>query len=165
MAAESSFDVVSKVDMQEVRNAVDQASREIETRFDFKGSDSSLDLDDKAGTIKLASADETRLNSMVDVLKTKLHRRGIDVKAIDLGKMEEGSKGSVRQTATLRQGVDIETARKLVKMVKDTGLKVQAAIQGDQVRISAKSKDDLQQVMTTLREADLNVPLQFVNRR
>lgn len=165
MAGESSFDVVSKVDMQEVRNAVDQASREIETRFDFKGSDSALELDEKAAQIKLGSSDETRLKSMVDVLQSKLHKRGVDIKSLDLGKIEEGSKGSVRQTATIRQGVDADTAKKIVKLIKDSGLKVQAAIQGDQVRVTGKSRDDLQNVIAALKGADLNVPLQFINYR
>lgn len=164
-ASESSFDIVSKVDMQEVKNAVDQAQREIATRFDFKDSDSIIELDDKNATLKLGSDNETRLKSVVDVLQSKLHKRGIDIKSLDLGDVETGSKGTVRQTATIRQGVDIETARKIVKIVKDTGLKVQAAIQGDQVRVSAKSRDDLQTVITKLKAAELEVPLQFSNYR
>jgi uncharacterized protein YajQ (UPF0234 family) len=165
MAADSSFDVVSKVDMQEVKNAVDQAVREIDTRFDFKGSDSSIDLDDKAGTIKLASDNEMRMKALVDVLQSKFHKRGIDIRALDLGKLEEASKGTVRQEATIRQGLDSDTAKKIVKLIKDKGLKVQAAIQGDQVRVSGKSRDDLQAVIALLKAADLDVPLQFTNYR
>jgi uncharacterized protein YajQ (UPF0234 family) len=165
MASDSSFDVVSKVDMQEVKNAVDQAVREIDTRFDFKGSDSSIDLDDKAGTIKLASDNETRMKALVDVLQSKFHKRGIDIRALDLGKLEEAAKGTVRQEATIRQGLDSDTAKKIVKLIKDKGLKVQAAIQGDQVRVSGKARDDLQAVIALLKAADLDVPLQFTNYR
>jgi uncharacterized protein YajQ (UPF0234 family) len=163
--ADSSFDVVSKVDMQEVKNAVDQAQREIETRFDFKGSMSTIELDEKAGTLALASDSETRMKALVDVLQSKFIKRGIDIKALDLGKLEEASKGTVRQTVTIRQGLDTETARKVVKLIKDKGLKVQAAIQGDQVRVTGKVRDDLQAVIALLKAADLDAPLQFVNYR
>jgi len=165
MAADNSFDIVSKVDMQEVKNAVDQAQREIETRFDFKGSSSEIELDEKAATIALSSDNETRMKALVDVVQSKFHKRGIDIKALDLGKMEEGSKGTVRQTATIRNGLDSDTAKKIVKIIKDQGLKVQAAIQGDQVRVTAKSRDDLQTVIQTLKNAELDVPLQFANYR
>lgn len=165
MASENSFDIVSKVDMQEVRNAVDQAVKEITARFDFKGSDSTIDLDDKNGTIDLATENETRLKSLVDVLQSKLHKRGIDIRALDLGEMEEAAKGTVKQTATIKQGLDSDTARKIVKIIRDKGLKVQAAIQGDQVRVSGKSRDDLQTVMATLKSAELEAPLQYINYR
>jgi len=163
--ADSSFDVVSKVDMQEVKNAVDQALREIETRFDFKGSSSEIDLDEKAGTIALASDSEARMKALVDVLQSKFIKRGIDIKALDLGKLEDASKGTVRQTATIKQGLDTDTARKIVKIIKDKGLKVQVQIQADQVRVTAKAKDDLQTVIQTLKAADLDAALQFVNYR
>ena len=123
-SSDSSFDIVSKVDMQEVKNALDQAVKEIDTRFDFKGSETTLELDEKAATIKMASDSEMHLKSAVDVLQTKLHKRGIDIKALDLGDVEPATKGTVRQTATIRQGVDIDNARKIVKIVKDKGLKV-----------------------------------------
>jgi cyclic-di-GMP-binding protein len=165
MASDSSFDIVSKVDMQEVKNAVDQAEREIGTRFDFKDSDSTIELDDKAGTIKLASDNEARLKSVVDVLQSKLHKRGIDIRALDLDEVEQATKGTVRQSATIRQGLDSDTAKKIVKIIKDLGVKVQAAIQGDQVRVTGKVRDDLQTVIATLRAADLEVPLQFINYR
>lgn len=165
MAADSSFDIVSKVDLQEVKNAVDQAVREVDTRFDFKGSDSTIDLDEKANTIALASDSETRIKALVDVLQSKFHKRGIDIKALDLGKLEDAAKGTVRQTATIKQGLDADAARKIVKMIKDKGLKVQAAIQGDQVRVSAKNKDDLQTVIQTLKAAEMDVALQFINYR
>ena len=164
-SSESSFDVVSKLDMQEVKNAVDQALREIETRFDFKGSDSTIELDEKKNTIALASDSETRMKAVVDVLQSKFHKRGLDIKALDLGKLEDASKGTVRQTATIKQGVDIESARKIVKLIKDKGLKVQAVIQGDQVRVSGKSRDDLQAIMAALKAAELDVALQFINYR
>jgi hypothetical protein len=165
MAAESSFDIVSKVDMQEVKNALDQARREIETRFDFKGSDSTIDLDEKAGTIALASDSETRMKALVDVLQSKFHKRGIDIQHLELGKLEEASKGTVRQSATIKQGLDADTARKVVKLIKDKGLKVQTQIQGDQVRVAAKAKDDLQSVIQFLKTADVEVPIQFINYR
>lgn len=165
MAADSSFDVVSKVDMQEVKNAVDQALKEIETRFDFKGSASEIELDEKAATIKMSSDNEVRMKALVDVLQSKFHKRGIDIRALDLGKMEDASKGTVRQEAKIRQGLDIETARKIVKLIKDKGVKVQAAIQGDQVRVTGKVRDDLQTVIATLKAAELDAPLQFINYR
>lgn len=165
MASDNSFDIVSKVDLQEVRNAVDQAQREVETRFDFKGSDSTLEWEEKTLTFKMASADELRLKSMVDVLQSKLHRRGIDIRALKLEDMEEASKGTVRQEGKLRQGLDADNAKKIVKIIKDTGLKVQAAIQGDQVRVSGKSRDDLQTVMAKLKATELEIPLQFDNYR
>jgi uncharacterized protein YajQ (UPF0234 family) len=151
--------------MQEVKNAVDQAQREIETRFDFKGSSSTIDLDEKAATLTLASDNETRMKSLIDVLQSKLHKRGIDIKALDLGKLEEASKGTVRQVATIRNGLDSDTAKKIVKLIKDKGLKVQAAIQGDQVRVTGKSRDDLQTVIAALKATEFDAPLQFVNYR
>ena len=164
-SSDSSFDVVSKVDLQEVRNAVDQAIKEVDTRFDFKGSESTIDWDEKTLTLKLATDNEVRLKSLVDVVQSKLHKRGIDIRALELGKVEPAAKGTVRQEATMRQGLDIEAARKIVKIIKDKGLKVQAAIQGDQVRVSGKSRDDLQAVMAALKAAELDAPLQFINYR
>lgn len=163
--ADFSFDVVSKVDMAEVKNAVDQAQREIETRFDFKGSESEIDLDDKKGTLKLSTDSEARLPALVDVLQSKLHKRGVDIRYLDLGKVEQGSKGSVRQDATIKQGIDSDTTKKIVKAIKDGSFKVQASIQGDSVRVSSKSKDDLQKVMTFLSDGDWEIPLGFDNRR
>jgi len=164
-SSDSSFDVVSKVEMAEVKNAVDQASREIETRFDFKGSVSEIELDEKKGTLTLVSDNETRMDALVDVLESKLHKRGIDIRQLDLGKLEEASKGTVRQTATIKQGLDSDTTKKIVKLIKDSGIKVQAAIQGDQVRVSSKSRDDLQAVITKLKAQDFGTPLQFINYR
>lgn len=162
---DSSFDVVSKVDMPEVVNAVDQAKREIETRFDFKGSISDIELDDKKGTLILTSDNEARLTALVDVLESKLHKRGIDIRQLDLGDVEPATKGTVRQTATVKQGMDSDTVKKVVKAVKDSGIKVQAAIQGDTVRVSGKKLDDLQAVIALLKTQDYGTPLQFTNRR
>ncbi len=165
MASENSFDIVSKVDMQEVKNAVDQAVKEITARFDFKGSDSTIELDDKKNTIALATENEVRLKGLVDVLQSKLHKRGIDIRALELGDMEEAAKGTVKQTATLKQGLDSDTARKIVKLIKDKGLKVQATIQGDQVRVTGKSRDDLQTVMAAIKAAEMEVSVQYINYR
>ncbi|MDX1932495.1 MAG: YajQ family cyclic di-GMP-binding protein [Capsulimonadales bacterium] len=165
MATDSSFDIVSKVDLQELRNAVDQARKEIESRFDFKGSVSEIDLDEKALTMTLTSDNETRMKSVVDVLQSKMHRRGIDIRALDMGEVEDAARGTVRQEVKIRQGLDSDNAKKVVKLIKDKGLKVQAAIQGDQVRVTGKSRDDLQTVIAMLRAAELDVPLQFVNYR
>jgi uncharacterized protein YajQ (UPF0234 family) len=163
--ADSSFDIVSKVDLQELRNAVDQAVREIGTRFDFKGSVSEIDLDDKAGTLSLTSDNEARMTALIDVLESKLHKRGIDLRSLDLGKLETAAKGTVRQSGSIRQGLDSDTARAIVKKLKDKGFKVQATIQGDQVRVASKSRDELQTIIGFLREEDLGAPLQFVNYR
>ncbi|MGC4045979.1 MAG: YajQ family cyclic di-GMP-binding protein [Armatimonas sp.] len=163
--ADFSFDVVSKADMQEVKNAVDQAQREIDTRFDFKGSESTIELDEKANKLELGSDSEARLTALVDVLETKLHRRGIDIRQLELGKVVEGSKGTVRQDATIKQGLDSDTAKKIVKAIKDAGIKAQAAIQGDQVRVSSKSKDDLQKVQALVRDGDWGIPVKFDNYR
>lgn len=164
-SGDSSFDVVSKVEMPEVVNAVDQARREIETRFDFKGSISEIELDEKKGTLVLTSDNEARLTALVDVLETKLHKRGIDIRQLDLGKVEDATKGTVRQTATIKQGLDTESVKKIVKFIKDSGIKVQAAIQGDTVRVSAKKLDDLQSVIAKLKGEDFGTPLQFINYR
>jgi cyclic-di-GMP-binding protein len=165
MASDSSFDVVSKVDMQEVKNAVDQAEKMVTTRFDLKDTNSTLELDDKAKTIKLASDNEVALKAVVDILQSALHRRGVDIKALKLDDVEQAAKGTVRQSASIRQGLDSDTAKKIVKIIKDTGLKVQAAIQGDQVRVTGKVRDDLQAVIAKLKASDLEVPLQFENYR
>jgi len=163
-ATEYSFDVVSKADPQEVKNALGQAEREIETRFDFRGSMSEIKHDDK-DTLTLLSDHEARLAALTDVLQSKLIKRGVDVKFLEYGKIEEASKGTVRQVVTIKNGLPTETAKKIVKMIKDQGLKVQAQIQDQQVRVSSKSKDDLQGAMTFLKGADLDVPLQFTNYR
>lgn len=158
-----SFDVVSQVDMQEVRNAVDQAQREISTRFDFKKTGTSLELGDDAITAR--SGTEQRLEAAVDVLEGKLVKRKVSLKALQPGKVEDAAGGTYRQVLTLNQGISQDRAKEIVKLVKDTKLKIQAAVQGDQVRITGKKRDDLQQIMQLLRERDLGIPLQFVNLR
>ena len=159
-----SFDVVSEVDLQEVRNAVDQASREAGTRFDFKGTDSSIDLSDHE--IVLESSSEDRLKALNQVLEEKLVRRQVSLKALDVGRVEEASKGRARQRTTLRAGISAEHGKRINKLVKDLGLKgVTSQVQGEQVRVTGKKRDDLQAVIQALKEQDLGIPLQFQNMR
>ena len=165
MPQDFSFDVVSKVDLQEVANAVQQASKEIATRFDFRGSASKIELRDKELEVVLISDDEHKLKSVIDILETKLVRRGVAVKALDYGKVEPAAGGTVRQVAKIQQGIPSEKAKEIVKAIKDRKLKVQASIQADQVRVSGRSKDDLQNAMATVREGDFGLPLQFTNYR
>ena len=161
--ADSSFDIVSKVDMAELKNAVDQTMREIGTRFDFKNSVSDVQIEGEV--LKLHSDDEYRLKALIDVLQSKLMKRGISIKALDYGKIEPASKGTVRQEIKLKQGLDADTARKVSKLIKDSGKKVTSQIQGDQVRVTGKARDDLQAIIQLLKAADLPVDLQFVNYR
>jgi len=159
-----SFDVVSEVDEQEVRNAVDQASREISTRFDFKGTDSSIELGESE--IVLRTATEDRLNALRQVLEEKLVKRKVSLKALDPGKVEEAAGGTVRQSIALVAGISSDKARELNKAIKSLGIKgVQSQTQGEQLRVTSKKRDDLQAVMTALREQDHGVPLQFQNFR
>jgi cyclic-di-GMP-binding protein len=157
-----SFDVVSEVDMQEVRNAVDQASRELSTRFDFKGVDAAFELVEEQ--IRVSAQEEFQLEQMVAILKDKLIRRDVDVRALDPGKVEASGKQK-RQSFALKQGIGRDEAKAVTKLVKDSKLKVQAQIQGDQVRITGKKRDDLQEVMAALRKAELDIPLDFKNFR
>jgi hypothetical protein len=164
MAQDNSFDIVSKVDIQEVRNAIDQALKEINARFDLKGSHSEVKLEgDKE--IQLASADEYKLDAVKEILGQKLVKRGVSLKNVSYGKLEEAMGQSVRQKITLQQGVPIEKAKDIVRIVKDSKLKVQAAIQGDSVRVTGKDRDSLQSVIALLRGKDLGVELQFTNYR
>jgi len=165
MADTFSFDIVSEVNLQEVDNAVNQARKEIAQRYDFKGSKSSIDLNLKEKLITLVSDDEFKLKSVIDVLQGKLIKRGVPVKSLDFGKVEPGTGATVRQILTLRVGIDKENAKSLVKMVKDTKLRVQGQIMDDQVRITGKNKDDLQAVITMIRGAELKFAVQFVNYR
>ncbi len=159
-----SFDVVSELDMQEVRNAVDQAQREVSTRFDFKGTGSAIELGD--GEIRLRSASDDRLRALVQVLEEKLVRRKVSLKALSYGKVEEAAKGTVRQTVTLVAGINDEKAREINRFVKDKAPKgVSSSTQGNQVRVQGKKRDDLQQVIAALREHDFGLPLQFKNYR
>jgi hypothetical protein len=161
--AENSFDVVSKVDLQEVKNAIAQAMKEIATRFDLKGSASTVDL---AGEeLVLASSDEYKLKAVRDVLEGRLVKRAVPLKALSWGKVEEALGGSVRQKVALQRGIPTEKAREIVKIIKGTKLKVQAAIQADQVRVTGKNRDDLQAVIRLLRDTDLGIDMQFTNYR
>jgi len=162
MAQEFSFDVVSDFDQQELVNAIDQARREMQTRYDFKGVTAEIELEKEQ--IVLHSDSDMQLKAIVDVLQSKLHRRGSDLKILDLQKPEAAAKGTVRQVVKLRRGISDELGRELNKKIKGHP-KVQSRIQGDQLRVSSKDKDALQGVIKELREMDLEVPLQFDNYR
>ncbi|HMK56255.1 MAG TPA: YajQ family cyclic di-GMP-binding protein [Dissulfurispiraceae bacterium] len=165
MADEHSFDIACELDMQEVSNAVTQAVKEIGQRFDFKGSKSSIDLDKGKALITLVSDDEFKLKSVVDILQSKLVKRGIALKALSYGKIEQAAGGTVRQSVTLQQGIPQEKAKEIVKIIKDTKLKVNSEIQKDQVRVRGKKIDDLQAIMSMLKEKDFGIHLQFTNYR
>ena len=167
MAKDSSFDVVSEVDMQEVRNAVDQAKREVGTRFDFKGTGSSIDLTEEgdAPAIVIRANTDQKVKDSLKVLEEKLVKRKVPLKALQRGDIQPAAGGTARQTISLNQGISTEKAREIVKFVKNTKAKAQSAIQGDQVRISSKSKDILQEIMQELRDHDFGIPLQFTNYR
>ncbi|MGO0308546.1 YajQ family cyclic di-GMP-binding protein [Endozoicomonas acroporae] len=158
-----SFDIVSEVDMHELANAVDQANRELTTRFDFRGVAASFEKSGEKQIVMTTDAD-FQLVQMVEMLKTKMVKRGIDVKCLEV-KDHYGSGKQVKQEVVVRQGLEKDIAKKIVKMIKDAKLKVQAAIQGDQVRVTGKKRDDLQTVIAFLREADLDMPLQYNNFR
>ncbi len=163
MAKAASFDIVSEVDLAEVTNAVDQASREITQRFDFKGTGTSLERDDDL--IEVRSSTEERLQAAVDVLKEKLVRRRVSLKALRETPIQPAAKGTVRQSLHINRGITDEKARDINKHIKGLGLKVQTQVQGDQIRVTAKSRDDLQAVIGSLRERDFGIPLQFTNYR
>lgn len=163
MAAENSFDIVSEVDLQEVRNAVSQADKEIANRYDLKKAAADLRLEGEE--ISLEAADEFSLTQALEVLKTKLIKRNVQLKSLRYGKVEAASGGRARQKITLQQGIPQETAKKIVAEIKAKKLKVQAAIQGDTVRVSGKNRDDLQTVIALLKSLDLDVPLTFSNYR
>jgi cyclic-di-GMP-binding protein len=165
MADTSSFDIVSEVNMQEVDNAINQARKEIGQRYDFKGSRSSIELNQKEKTLTLISDDDFKLKSVIDILQNKLIKRGVPIKALDYGTVEPAANTTVRQIINLRVGIDKENARVLVKMIKDTKLRVQAQIMEDQVRVSGKNKDDLQAIIKMVREAELKFAVQFANYR
>ena len=165
MASTYSFDIVSEIDLQEADNAINQALKEIQQRYDFKGTNSTIELDKKNNAIMAESDSEYQLKQVIDVLESKLIKRGIGLKSLTYGDIEPGSKGSARQKITLQAGIDKENAKKITKLIKDKGLKVQATIQDDQVRVTGKSKDDLQEVIQTLRAADLPFEMQFTNYR
>ena len=160
----ASFDVVSEVDRQEVRNAIDQAQREICTRFDFKGTNSSIEQTDLVVTLR--SVSEDRLTALRQVLEEKLVKRGVSLKGLEYGDVEEASQNTVRQVATITVGISSDKAREINRMIKEKGPKgVSSQTQGDQVRVTGKKRDDLQAVIQLLKDADLAIPLQFTNFR
>lgn len=157
-----SFDVVSEVNLHELTNAVDQTNRDIAARYDFKGSDARVEQTDNL--LILHADSEFQINQITDILYQKLAKRGIDIHCLESGKIEN-SGNKARQQLTVRQGINAELARRIVKLIKDSKLKVQAAVQGEQVRVSGKKRDDLQAIMARLREAKLGLPLQYTNFR
>jgi cyclic-di-GMP-binding protein len=163
VASESSFDVVSRVDAQELDNALNQTRREIETLFDFKNSKTSIEYDGKK--ITLISDDELKMRNVIDMLRAKAVRRSIDVKAFAFGEVEPAANSTVRQVVTLRSGISKDQSRALLAHIKALGLKVNAQYQDEQVRVTGKNKDDLQKVITSLRSMEFELPLQFVNYR
>jgi len=161
-----SFDVVSEIDMQEVRNAVDQATREIINRFDFKNTNSSIDLDDKAMTITLESASQDRMFALQQVLEEKFVKRKVSLKTLEIGDIEDAAGGRARVKISLRAGISSDMAKKINSTIKDLKLKgVQSSTQGDQVRVTGKKRDALQDVIAALKEAELELPLQYQNFR
>ena len=164
MAADQSFDVVSKVEIQEVKNAIDQASKEVHTRFDLRDSKSKIELEGDE-TIQLASQDEYTLKAVIEILSQRLVKRGISLKNLEYEKLEAATNSSVRQKIKLKQGIASENAKKIVATIKDSKLKAQASIQGDTVRVVSKDRDVLQQIMAKLRSGDFGVDLQFTNFR
>jgi hypothetical protein len=165
MAADNSFDVVSKVEIQEVRNAIDQAIKEVRARFDLKDSNSEIKLEDQDKVIQLASADEYKLEAVKEILSQKLVKRGVSLKSLKYEKLEPAMGKSVRQKITLQQGIPSEKAKEIVKLIKDSKKKVQASIQGETVRISGKDRDTLQDAIALLRGHDFGLDLQFTNYR
>ena len=165
MAQQNTFDVVSKVDMAEVKNAVNQALKEVHQRYDFKDTNSDIQLDEKQHSITMATASEFTLRSLNDVLQQKLVRRGVSLKALSYGKIEPAARDSVRQTVTLQQGIPIEKAREIVKFIKDSKLKVQPSINGDFVRVAGKDRDTLQQIIGLLKQKDFGIDMQYTNYR
>lgn len=163
MASENAFDITSKIDMQELTNAITQAEKEIQTRFDFKGSKSSISVE--KNELVIVSDDDFKLQNVIDILHSKMAKRGIALKNLEYGKVEPASGGTVRQKASLKQGIGQDVAKKINTMIRDSKLKVSSQIQGDQIRVTGKSKDDLQKVMQLLRGADLPLDLQFTNFR
>ena len=163
MAAENSFDVACKVDMQEVANALDQARREILTRYDLKGSKNEVEIEKM--DILLHSPDEMKLKAVLDIVQSKLHRRGIDLKALTLGEPEPAAGSTLRQKITLQDGIPMDKAKEIVRLVKDSKIRVQASIQEKQVRVAGKNRDDLQSVIALLKGQELGIALQFTNYR
>lgn len=165
MADEHSFDIVSRVDLQEVSNAVQQAVKEIGQRFDFKGSKSSIELNKDKAELILASDDEYKLNSLTEILKAKLVKRNVSLKSLNFGSVEKAAGDTVRQSVSLQQGISQERAKDIIKLIKDTKLKVQSEIQKDQLRVRAKKIDDLQSLIKMLKGKDFDFHIEFINYR
>jgi uncharacterized protein YajQ (UPF0234 family) len=163
MAAENSFDIVCKVEMQEVTNALDQTRREVETRYDLKGTKNEIVLE--KDDIVVTCADDMKLKAVADILQSKLHRRGVPLKALTWGKVEDAAGGARRQRISLQQGIPTEKAKEIVRLIKDSKIKVQATIQEAQVRVSGKNRDDLQKIIALIKEQDLGIAVQFSNYR
>jgi hypothetical protein len=162
---DNSFDVVSKIEMPEVQNAIQQAQKEIHQRFDLKDSRSNIELKEKDNKILLASSDEFKLRAVIDILQSKLVKRGVPLKGLSYGEIIPAAGSTVRQEVTLQQGIPIEKAREIVKKIKDSKLKVQASISGDFVRVAGKDRDVLQSVIKLLRDSDFGIDMQFINYR
>ncbi|MCZ7661596.1 MAG: YajQ family cyclic di-GMP-binding protein [Thermoleophilia bacterium] len=160
-----SFDVVSRVDMQELDNAVNMVKKEVSTRFDFRGSKTQIELERRDGLVRVLTEDDMKLRALRDMLIGKAVKRGVDTKAFDFQAAEKAGGDMLRQEISVATGIDTDIARRIVKAVKDSKLKVQAAIQGDEVRITGKKRDELQDIIALLREQDFGIPLQFVNMR
>jgi uncharacterized protein YajQ (UPF0234 family) len=160
-----SFDIVSEVNHVEIRNAVDQCNKEISNRFDFKGSDARVEIDEKEKTLVVFADDEFKLRQVRDVMTGKLAKRGVDIRALEAGKQEPVSGNKLKETIKVREGVEMERARSLVKLIKDSKLKVQASIQGDAVRVTGAKKDILQDTIALVRKSVTDIPLQFKNFR
>ena len=163
MAQQNSFDIVSQVEMAEVKNALDQAMKEVRQRFDFKGSRAEVTLEEN--DLVLHAEDETRLRNMNDILQQKLVRRGVPLKALSYGRTEPAAGGTVRQRAAIQQGIPTDKAKEIVKFIKETKLKVQAAIQGDVVRVTGRDRDTLQDVIAQLKAKDFGITMQYTNYR
>jgi len=162
---DNSFDIASKIDLQEVNNAIQQALKEIQTRYDLKGTKSSIELNQKEHTILLASDDEFKIRAVNDIFQQKLVKRGVPLKGLTYGKVEPAGGSTVHQTITLQQGIPMEKAREIVKVIKNSKLKVQAAIQSDLVRVSGRDRDTLQQAIKLVKETDFGIDMQFTNYR
>jgi uncharacterized protein YajQ (UPF0234 family) len=163
MAAENSFDIVCKVDMQEVANALDQTRREVDTRYDLKGAKNEIALEKQE--ITLTSADDMKLKAVVDILQSKLHKRGVPLKALTYGDVQDAAGGTKRQKITLQEGIPIDKAKEIVRLIKDSKVKVQASINEDKVRVAGKNRDDLQKIIALVREKDLGIAVSFDNYR
>ncbi len=163
MSKENTFDIACKIDLQEVSNAINQAIKEIQQRYDLKGTRSEIVQEKDA--IAVTSEDDFKLKAVIDILQSKLHRRGVPLKALTYGSVEQAAGGTVRQRIALQQGIPIEKAREIVKIIKSSKVRVQVQIQEDQVRVSGKNRDDLQAVIALLKEQDLGIEMQFTNYR